>query len=94
MNEFEIKNSRIQLTIIIKVYQLQKEGLDNIDSSFIEDYLTLVKWRKEKPETLHEAVNDILSINGDNIVRFLSTRAIIDSKNKTLGDFTSLLEGE
>jgi hypothetical protein len=94
VNEFDVKNSRIQLTIVIKVCQLQKEGLENIDSSFIEDYLTHVKWKKDKPETLHEAVNDILSINGDKIVRFLSTRALIDSKNKTLGDFTSLLEGE
>ena len=94
MNGIDIGDSRIQLTILLKVYQIQKSGLDNVDSVFIEDYLNSVKWRREKPETLHEAVNDILSISGDSIVRYLSTRAIIDSKNKSLADFSSLLEGE
>ena len=94
MTNIDLNDAQIKLTIFIKTLQLKKNGLANLDIEEIKVYLFGYRWKKHKPATLHEAVNDILSINGSQLVAYLSTRAIVESKNKNLGDFKNLLEGE
>ena len=80
MTEFDLNDAQIKLTIFLKTLQLKKSGLANLDVEETKVYLFGYRWKKNKPETLHEAVNDILSINGGQVVAYLSTKAIIPSQ--------------
>ena len=50
-------------------------------------------WKRNQPKTLHEAVNDILSLSADQIVRFLSKQAIIEGYHQELSEFSDLIGG-
>lgn len=93
MEKIDLENRQIQLTIVLKLQQLQRDYLSNLTYQNIEDALRYWKWKKKTPYTLHEAVNDILSLTADEIVRFLSNRAIIEGSSQSLNDFQDLIGG-
>lgn len=94
MEKIDLDNRQIQLTIVLKLQQLQRDALPGLRYQNIEDTLRYWKWRKRTPRTLHEAVNDILSLTADEIVRILSQRAIVDGYRQSLNDFEDLIGGE
>lgn len=91
MEYLDINNKQIQLSIVLKLHELQRNDLDSLTYENIEDYLKLFVWKKGFPNSLHEAVNDILSVTADQVVKFLSKQAIIDGYYKPLSDFKDLL---
>lgn len=94
MEKFDIHNSQIELSIVLKLQQLQRESLPGLTYQNLEDVLYRFKWAHRPPRTLHDAVNDILSLSADKIVQALSKLAIIDGYNKNLMDFSDLIGGE
>ena len=68
MEKIDLENRQIQLTMLLKLQQLQREALPSLQYKNIEDALRFWKWRKKTPRTLHEAVNDIRSLSADEIV--------------------------
>ena len=94
MEKIDLNNRQIQLTIVLKLQQLQREFIPNLTYQNVEDTLRYWKWRKKMPYSLHEAVDDILSLTADEIVQLLSQRAIVDGYRKTLNDFQDLIGGE
>ncbi|SJZ84859.1 post-transcriptional regulator [Anaerorhabdus furcosa] len=94
MQDFDIHNSQIELAIVLKLQQIQREELPNLTYKNIEDVLYQYKWVHHPPRSLHDAVNDILSLTADKIVRYLSKMAIIEGYNKNLSDYTDLIGGK
>lgn len=94
MEKFDLHNSQIDLLIVLKLQQLQREGLPALTYQNLEDVLYQFKWLHKPPRALHEAVNDVLSLSADKIVQMLTRLAIIDGYNKNLMDFSDLIGGE
>ena len=84
MESLDLKNKQIQLTLMLKLQQLQREQLPGLNYKNLEDVMLKLVWKRNRPKTLHEAVNDILSLSADQIVRFLSKQAIIEGYHQEL----------
>ena len=93
MEKIDLENRQIHLTMLLKLQQLQREALPSLQYKNIEDALRFWKWRKKTPRTLHEAVNDIMSLSADEIVRILSKQAIVEGDRTSLNDYEDLLGG-
>ena len=84
---------QLRLTIALKLGQLQREGLKQLDYAQVEETLQKWKWRKHRPSSLSEAVNDVLSLSVEEIVAFLSKQAIIDGQKLTISEFEDIIGG-
>ena len=101
MESLDLKNKQIQLTLMLKLQQLQREQLPGLNYKNLEDVMQKLVWKRNQPKTvhmplwktLHEAVNDILSLSADQIVRFLSKQAIIEGYHQELSEFSDLIGG-
>ena len=93
MESLDLKNKQIQLTLMLKLQQLQREQLPGLNYKNLEDVMQKLVWKRNQPKTLHEAVNDILSLSADQIVRFLSKQAIIEGYRQELSEFSDLIGG-
>lgn len=93
MEIFDIHSKKIQLAASLKLQQLKREGLPNLNEENITDVLMKGKWKKNKPASLHEAIDDIMSLSNEDVVIMLSMVAITDSKNKKISDFNDLMGG-
>jgi hypothetical protein len=86
-------SQQLRLTIALKLGQLQREGLKQLSYAQVEETLVKWKWRKHRPLSLSEAVNDVLSLTGEEIVAFLSKQAIIDAQQLTISEFEDIIGG-
>ena len=93
MNEFDILDGQIQLTLLLHLHKLQRDFSYSITFDNLVDTLMGSIWKKRLPKSLHEAVNDILSLSADQVIRFLSTKAIIDGYKADLSEFNDLIGG-
>ncbi|TFG82330.1 MAG: hypothetical protein E4G74_02840 [Erysipelotrichales bacterium] len=84
---------QLSLTIALKLGQLQREGLKQLNFQQVEETLLKWKWKKHRPITLSEAVNDVLSISGEEVVAFLSRQAIIEGQKLTISEFEDIIGG-
>ena len=50
-------------------------------------------WRNKSPRTLNQAVDVVWNVAANDIVRFLSTQAVIDGAKKNLEDFADVIGG-
>lgn len=91
---FDITNTEVQMTMVVKLHQLQREALSTLSYQNLEDYLSQVVWKRKVPKALHVAVNDVMSVTGNDIVKFLSRQAIISGSEKSLSDFSDLIGGK
>ncbi|MBQ7888198.1 MAG: hypothetical protein IJ356_00405 [Erysipelotrichaceae bacterium] len=90
MQEFDISNRQIQLTIVLKLNQLQRMQYPNLTYDNLVDVLVDWKWKRNVPTSLHEAVNDILSLSADTVIQFMSKQAIIDGYRSDLSEYNDL----
>ena len=90
---FDVNNTQVQLVMVIKLQQLQREAIPALSYRNLEDFLEELKWRRKHPSSLHEAVNDVLSVQPDAIIRFLSRQAVIQGQRAALADFSDLIGG-
>lgn len=93
MESLDLADKQIQLTLMLKLQQLQREQLPGLNYKNLEDVMAKLVWKRNRPKSLHEAVNDILSLSADQIVRFLSKQAIIEGYHQELSEFSDLLGG-
>ena len=89
---FDVNHRLVELTMVLKLQKLQKEDLPTLTYVNLEDYLNHL-WRNKSPRTLNQAVDVVWNVAANDIVRFLSTQAVIDGAKKNLEDFEMLLEG-
>jgi len=86
-------HQQLRLTIALKLGQLQREGLKQLSFQQVEETLLKWKWKRHRPLSLSEAVNDVLSLTGEEIVAFLSRQAIIDGQKLTISEFEDIIGG-
>lgn len=91
--EFGVDHTLIQLVMVLKMQQLTRQGIPTLRYENLEDYLALGLWKKGCPKSLHEATNQVLSVNPQDIVRFLAKDAIVRGSSCDLSDFTDLIGG-
>ncbi len=91
--KYDINNTLVQLTMVIKLQQLKRNGLPSLNYGNLEDYLACSLWKKNPPGSLHDAANEILSVPADDIVRFMSSRAVIDGAHQSIEDFSDIIGG-
>lgn len=90
---YDVNNTQVQMCMVIKLQQLQQEGLAVLTYANLEDYLQFHLWRKKRPIGLAQAADQILQLSADDIVRYLSKRALQEASSKKLSDFSDLLGG-
>ena len=90
---FDTTNMQVQMIMVIKLHQLQRETLSTLSYGSLEAYLKEGLWKEESPRSLHEAADAILAVNGNDLVKFLARKAVLDSKSASLSDFSDLIGG-
>ena len=93
MNLTDLKNNKhLKLTIILKTNQLRRE-LYSLTYQHVESTLFGCVWRFKKPDTLSKAVDDVLKLNANEVVAYLSTEAVIQGSQMSIDDFNDLIGG-
>lgn len=87
------QNTLIQLVMVLKLQQLKRSGMSSLRYDNLEDYIKEKLWQKRLPRSLHEAADEVLSIEAQEIIRFLSKQAIMDGSHKNLEDFSDIIGG-
>ena len=88
---FDTENTMIQLVMVLKLTQLKNDQLPSLKYENLEDYLRQYLWRREVPSQLSQAVDAVLSVTANDIVRFMATRCVINSRHETLSDYADLI---
>ena len=90
----DVHNTLVQLTMVLKLQQLQRSSLPALRYENLEDFLMEDLWKNKFPYSLHEAADDILNVTDSQIVRYLSKRAVIDGAKMNLEDFKDVIGGD
>ncbi|MCR4950163.1 MAG: post-transcriptional regulator [Solobacterium sp.] len=91
---FDVNNTFVQLTMVLKLQQLQRSELPSLRYDILEDYVAQELWKNDTPYSLHQAADDILSVTASQIVRYLSRQAVIDGAKMNLEDFKDVIGGD
>lgn len=90
---FDIANTQVQMIMVIKLQQLQRESLDSLTYQSLETYLSEELFRRNPPRSLHEAAAEVISVRGEDVVRFLARKALEEGKHQSLSDYSDLFGG-
>ncbi|MGM9941770.1 MAG: post-transcriptional regulator [Bulleidia sp.] len=88
---FNTDNTLVQLVMVLKLTKLRTEQLPSLQYENLEDYFRKYLWKKEVPAQLNQAVDAVLSVTANDIVRFMAARCVIDSSHETLNDYADLI---
>ena len=88
---FDWNHRLVQLTMVIKLQQIQRNGLPNAVYDYLEEYLKKELWTDRVPQSLHEAVDDVMSIEIRDIVIYLAKQAVLDGSRLRLEDFADMI---
>ncbi|MEG0315095.1 MAG: post-transcriptional regulator [Erysipelotrichaceae bacterium] len=93
MNANELLNdSNIKCAISLKTNKLIREELSSLTYQQVEETLVKYKWNGLKDVSLHDAINDILHLKANEIISYLSTKAIIEGSKMDIEDFKDLID--
>ncbi len=90
---YNLENIEVQMAMVIKLHQLQREVLPSVSYSALEDYMNTVLWEKGAPRSLNQAVNDIMNIDANEVVKSLAKQAILQSGTSSLADYSDVIGG-
>lgn len=85
----DVNNTKVQLTMVLKLQQLQRDGLTNLSYRVLEEYVQNALWKDRLPKQLYIAANDIMSITAKDIVQYLSRKAILEKTS--LDELTNMI---
>lgn len=83
----------IKMMIFLKINQLKREQLDSLTYTHIVNVLFYIIWDRKLPNTIHEAVDDIMKLEAKDVVTALHTLAMIEGSKMTLDKIDSILGG-
>lgn len=89
----EIEDKYLKLAIALKTNELKREQLSSLTYQLVESAL-IAKWKFEKPNSIHEAVDQITHITANEVVAYLSTQAVILGSQMSINDFEDLIGGD
>jgi len=93
MSKDDVFLTQIKLTMTLRLGMIQNEALPNLSYDQFEYALWKIKWAEGHPRHLHQIIDDIMSLSAEEIVNFLSTQAVIEGKQQSLNDFSTLFGG-
>ncbi|MDE6195912.1 MAG: post-transcriptional regulator [Erysipelotrichaceae bacterium] len=73
---------------------MKREQLSSLTYQHVENTLMGLTWKYKYPSSVHEAINDILTLNANEVVAFLSNQAIVMGSQMELNEIKSILGGE
>ncbi|MBE6117550.1 MAG: hypothetical protein IIY72_03175 [Solobacterium sp.] len=91
---YNLENIEVQMALVIKLHELQRDVLPSISYSVLEDYISTVLWPKGAPRTLNQAVDDIMRIDAGEIVKSMAMQAKLQSGRSTLADYSDVIGGK
>lgn len=92
-DRFDTDNMQVQMVMVVKLQQLQREGLARLTYKNLEDYLNDVLWKDRAPAGLAQAADQVMKLTTNDIVHYLSRQAIKAGSTCKLSDFSDLLGG-
>ena len=88
-----IDDKYLKLAITLKTSELQRTQLSSLTYQHVESAL-IAKWKFQKPKSFHEAIDDVMKIDANEVVAYLSTEAIIAGSKMKINDFEDLFGGD
>ena len=88
-----INDKYIKLAIALKTNQLKREELSSLTYQLVESAL-IGKWKYNKVNSMHEAIQSIMSMDANEVVAYLSNEAIILGSKMKINDFEDLFGGD
>lgn len=88
---FDVNNTKVQLIMVLKMQQLNRDEMPSLRYDNLEDYLSSRLWKDRLPKTLNQAADQILHVDARDIVRYLSGKAVIQGSKESLDDFADLI---
>lgn len=88
--QIEIHDKYIALAIALKTNELKRTELSSLTYELVESAL-LAKWNLKKPNTMEQAIDDIVHLNANEAVAYLSTNAMIAGSKMKIDEFDDLL---
>lgn len=92
-NQSELDDKYLKLAITLKTSELQRNQLPSLTYQHVESAL-IGKWKFSKPQSFHDAINDVMQIDANEVVAYLSTDAIISGSKMKINDFEDLFGGD
>lgn len=86
-----LQNNQINLAIAIKTAQIRRCTLKSIKESHVRATLFGYVWKYHQPHNLNQAVDDILHLNVNEIIAYLSNQAVILGAQLDVDDIDDLL---
>lgn len=88
-----IEDRYIKLAIALKTNELKRNQLSSLTYQHVESAL-VGKWKFNKPKSMNDAVNDIMHLDANEVVAYLSTQAVIIGSKMKINDFDDLFGGK
>lgn len=88
-----IDDKYIKLAIALKANELKREQLSFLTYQHVESAL-IGKWKYEKVDSVHDAVNDVMQLSANDVVAYLSNEAILLGAKMKINDFEDLFGGD
>ncbi len=73
-----IATNEFKLAVFLKIKQLRRNELATLTYSHVLDVLHFLKWKKKPPQSIHEAINDLMDLSIGEIIATLHTLALIN----------------
>ncbi len=80
----DMNQQYIELLISIRLRKLQQEGFDQIRFDDLERIFSKLVFKRQKPQFLHELTDRILNISTDEIIRYLTLDATMNTSKEGL----------
>lgn len=93
MPKEDVFSTQINLTMTLKLTMLQQEALPGLTMDQLQNALWKIRWSEGQPKHLHQIIDDIMSLKAEAIVTILSQQAVIEGRQQTLSDFSTLFGG-
>lgn len=93
MPKEDVFSTQINLTMALKLTMLQQEALPGLSMDQLQNALWKIRWGEGQPKHLHQIIDDIMSLKAEAIVTVLSQQAVIEGRQQTLSDFSTLFGG-
>ncbi len=92
--QFDINNTQVQMILVVKLQQLQREVLPTLTYRCLEEYVSEKLWKDKLPSSLHDAADQILRVTADDIVHYMSRKALFEGRRGKLSDFADVIGGK
>ncbi len=92
--EIDIKNNLpidILFLMRIKANEFKSEGIDNISTDDIKDYLYHFKWKNTDTLVLCDLIDDIMSLEFSDIFEYLKLKVIKEASFMNIDDFSEFI---